>query len=196
MAEPESANTMLQNAFVKNGDGDYSLKTTGGGGGGAVTIDPSGNTVKLDQTGTNNTVKVAAGQTIAVTNTAGIPATLPTAQNATSVTANGKVTTPAALAAIATTPNLAAGTWDIEVWVFIGGTTVANLEVDNSKFNIGATPVATIIVPVAGTTGASDVANFRIRVNLGGATPVSVTVGALGTTGAIYSASIIATKKS
>lgn len=186
MPSTESIQTQLQGSFVKNAEGDYSLQTTAAGG--------AATTVALSQTGTNNTVKIAAAQTIAVTNTAGIPSLIPTVQAATAVTANGKTTTPAALAAIATTPNLAAGTWDIEVFSFIGGTTVAANELDNMKFNIGATPVATILNPVPGVAGATSNGVFRIRVNLGGSTPVSVTTGILATTGAIYSASIIATR--
>lgn len=178
MPSTESIQTQLQGSFVKNAEGNYSLQTTGAAGGTS--------TVALSQTGTDNTVKIAAAQSIS--------ATIPTVQAVTAVTANGKVTTPAALAAIATTPNLAAGTWDIEVFSFIGGTTVATTELDNMKFNIGATVVATILNPVPGTTGATSNGIFRIRVNLGGSTPVSVTTGVLATTGAIYSASIIATR--
>lgn len=159
MAEAESLNTMFHDAFVKNGDGDFSLQTT---------------------------TSIEAGQSVVYT--------LPIGSQATSVTANGKVTTPAAAANIAATPDLAAGTWDIEVTVFIAGTTVANLEMDNTKFNIGVTAVATIIVPVSGTAGATANGVFHIRVNLGGPTPVKVTVAATATTGAIYAASIIATR--
>lgn len=114
----------------------------------------------------------------------------------TSVTANGKVTTPAAAAPIAATANLAAGTWDVEVTSFITGTTVANLELDNLKFRIGATTVATIISPVSGTTGATVNSVFKIRVNIPVPTPVSVVAGALATTAAIYAATIIATRVS
>ena len=49
MAESESIQTMLQGAFTKAGEGDYSLKTSGGGGGSStVKFDPTQNTVKID----------------------------------------------------------------------------------------------------------------------------------------------------
>lgn len=170
MAEPESLNTMFQNAFTKVSDGVYAL-TTQSATGGASTV------VAVSQAGTNNAV-----QTL-----------IPTAARITSVSANGKVTAPAALAAIATTPNLAIGTWDIEVTTFIGGTT-APVEIDNCKFNIGASAVATIVNPVPGAAGASANSQFHMRVQFGAATPVSVTAGAAGTAGAVYAASIIATR--
>lgn len=122
-----------------------------------------------------------------------ITTTLPEEVRLTSITANGKVTSPAAGVAIATTANLAAGTWDIEATVFISGTT-APVEVDNCKFRIGATPVATIIVPVAGTTGATNNAVFHMRINLGGTAPVSVNTAAEATTDSVYAATIIATR--
>lgn len=66
MAEKESTNTMFQGAFVKNGDGDFALKTTGGGGGSStVKIDPTQNTVTVSPnplpttlSTTGNTVKI------------------------------------------------------------------------------------------------------------------------------------------
>ncbi|MGS2592243.1 hypothetical protein [Streptomyces hebeiensis] len=123
-----------------------------------------------------------------------IQVTIPVATEVTSSTANGKVTTPGADANIAATANLVAGTWDIEIWTFIGGTTVANLEVDNMKFKIGNTAIATILNPVAGTTGATGLGVYRIRVDIPNAAPISVASGVVATTGAVYTASIVATR--
>jgi hypothetical protein len=112
----------------------------------------------------------------------------------TSTTANGSVTSPGAGGAIATTANLTTGTWEIECKTFITGTTVAALESDNMKFQVGATPIATVINPVPGTTGATDTGELRIRVNLAANSPVSINAGVAGTAGAVYKASIVANK--
>lgn len=113
----------------------------------------------------------------------------------TSVTANGKQAAPAANTPIATTANLGPGSWDVECTTMIGGTTVANVEVDNMVFKIGATPIATILNAVAGTAGASDLGKFKIRVDLNAQAPISIASGgAAATAASIYTASIVANK--
>jgi len=169
--ELESLNTMFQAAFLKMADGEYALRTQTGSGG-ASTV------VAVSQAGTNNVV-----QTL-----------IPTAARTSAITATGKVTAPAAGAAIATTASLAIGTWDVEVTTFIGGTTVASLEMDNCRLNIAAAAHATIINPVAGTTGATTLAKFNTRVQLASASTLSVVAIAAATAGSIYSASIVATR--
>lgn len=180
MAEPESTNTMLQNAFVKIGDGNYALKTqgAGGGSGGTVSLDPAGNTVKIDQTGANN-----ATQSL-----------LPTAARVNSTCANGKVTAPAAAAAICTTASLAVGTWDVEAIAFIGGTTVAATEVDNIELRLGASKITTVIVPVPGTAGANANGSVRVRIQVGTAAAVSLNATAAATASSIYVGQITATR--
>ena len=180
MAEAESINTMTQGAFVKNGVGDYSLKTTASGAG-------TTQTVKLDQADPNNKVRIADGQAITIAQ--------PLASRVTSTFANGKQAAPAANTAIATTADLAAGTWDISARISILGTTVANVETDNVKFKIGASAVATPTLNVPATAGTTSQCVFRCRVNLGVATPVSIASGgATATAGSIYVADIVATK--
>lgn len=193
MAEPESTNTMFQNSFELVGDvddGTYALRTTGSGSGGTpteVTLDPTGNTVKIDQTDPNNKVRIADGQIITIAE--------PLASRATSAFANGKVAAPAAGADIATTADLSAGTWDITCTIAILGTTVANNETDNVKFKIGAGVVATPTVCVPGTAGSPSATVWKCRVNLGGPVPVGIEAGGnAGTAGSIYVADIVATK--
>lgn len=189
MAAPESTNTMFQNSFTKNADGDYALKTTGTGAGGASTVSlaSTGNTVKLDQTDPNNKVRIADGQIVTIAN--------PLAGRNTSTFANGKVSAPAANTDIAVTADLSTGTWDIEATLSVLGTTVANVEATNMVFRIGGTTVATPTINVPGTTGSTAPRVFRARVNLGGTTPVSIRSGAAAATaGSIYVADIVATK--
>lgn len=189
MAEPESLNTMFQNSFQKIADGEYALQTTGVSGGTPteVGIDPDANTVKLDQTDPNNKVRIADGQIITIAQ--------PLASRLTSAFANGKQAAPAAATAIATTADLSAGTWDIEARIAILGTTVANVETDNTRFYIGAGIVATPTVNVPGTTGSTASCEFRCRVDIDVATPVSIRSGPVAATaGSIYVADIVATK--
>lgn len=125
---------------------------------------------------------------------AAIEVVIPVVARVTSTFADGKLTTPAAAAAIATSANLAAGTWDVEVTTFIGGTTVATLEINNMALKFGATQLCLLGNPVPGTVGATDMAKYRCRIDVPAPTPVSVTAVALATTGAIYFANIVATR--
>lgn len=106
----------------------------------------------------------------------------------TSVTAYGTVANAAGAAAIATTPDLSSGTWDIEVWTIATGT-VSDTEAGNMKLHVGETAVATVITPIDTSTG-----RLRIRVNLPATSPVSVRAGALASVGSKYHASIVASK--
>ncbi len=125
---------------------------------------------------------------------AALEVVIPVVARVTSSFADGKVTTPAAGANIAVTGNLAAGTWDVELTTFIGGTTVANLEMNNMAFKLGGTQLTLLGNPVPGTAGASDMGKYRCRVDIPTPTPLSVIAVALATTGAIYYASIVATR--
>lgn len=179
MPQAESTNTMFHDAFAKATDG-YALQVVGSGAGGSsnVTLDPTGNTVKIDQTGANNA-------------TQGL---LPTAARVSSTCANGKVTAPAAGAAICTTASLAVGTWDIEATAFIGGTTVAATEVDNIELRLGAAKVTTVIVPVPGTAGGSANGQVRARIQVGTAAAVSLNATGAATAASVYVGQITATR--
>lgn len=180
MSEPESVNTMFHDAFVKIGDGDYALKTTSGGGGAtSVTLDPAGNTVKLDQVDPNNRV-------------ASIPNP---AANSTSLTDTAVANAPLAGNAIATTPNLSVGTWDIECITFISGTTVASLETINMRALVGGAFIGRILNPVPGTTGGVGTGQLRFRYVVTAGTPAaSIIAVANATASSVYAASIVAQK--
>jgi hypothetical protein len=106
----------------------------------------------------------------------------------TSVTAYGADDDAAAAATIAATPDLSAGTWEVNVYTLATGT-VSDTEAGNMKFHIGATPVATILTPIDTSTG-----HLQIRVNLAATAPVSVRAAATATVGSKYHASIVASK--
>jgi hypothetical protein len=115
------------------------------------------------------------------------------AANSTSVTDTATVTAPAAGAAIATTPALSVGTWDIECITYIGGTTVASLEATNMRLLVGAAAIGRIMNPVPGTTGGVGTGQLRVRYKVTSGTPVaSIIAVAAGTAGSVYSASIVA----
>lgn len=160
--------------------------------------------VALESTNTmqqNSFVKLNDGQyAMRVTGTANgdsaaaLEVVIPVVARVTSTFADGKVTTPAAAAVIAVTGNIPAGTWDVEVTTFIGGTTVATLEINNMALKFGATQLCLLGNPVPGTAGATDMGKYKCRVDVPAPTPMSVIAVALATTGAIYFASIIATR--
>ena len=127
-------------------------------------------------------------------NPAPLEMVIPVVARVTSTFADGKQAAPGAGTAIATTPNLAAGTWDVEVTTFIGGTTVANLEINNMNLKFGATQLVILGNPVPGTTGATDMGKYRCRVDVPAPTPMSITAVAASTAGSIYYANIIATR--
>lgn len=180
MAEAESTNTMFQNSFAKQSDGVYALRTTGAGGGGVstVSLDPAGNTVKIDQTGTNN-----ATQSL-----------VPTAARISSVVGYGSANAPAAAGVVATSGSLAIGTWDVEVWTLVTGTTVATADSGNMRLVQNATNLGTVITPVNGTSGATNTGYLKQRIQV--TTAGAVTVAAIGaaTANSVYSASIVATR--
>jgi hypothetical protein len=110
----------------------------------------------------------------------------------TSVTDTSTVTSPGAGAAIATTASLPAGTYDIEVTSFIGGTTVATTEINNMRLLVGGTAITRIINPVSGTTGSTTNAKVSVRAVLASSGTAQVVAVAAATTGAIYGANIVA----
>lgn len=160
--------------------------------------------VALESTNTmqqNSFVKLNDGQyAMRVTGTANgdsaaaLEVVIPVVARVTSTFADGKQAAPGAGTAIATSGNLAAGTWDIEVTTFIGGTTVANLEMNNMNLKFGATQLCLLGNPVPGTTGATDMGKYKCRIDVPAPTPVSVTAVAAATAGSIYFAHIVATR--
>lgn len=116
---------------------------------------------------------------------------IPVIARATSIENSGKVAAPAAAAAIASI-TLDSGTWDLEVFSFIGGTTVANLEMDNMELRFAGVAACRIINPVPGTTGATGLGSIRERFD--GVGVVSINAVATATAGSIYAATIVATR--
>lgn len=209
MAEKESIQTMLQGSFTKVAEGNYTLNTAGGGGSSTVKIDPTGNTitvtpnplpttiattgntvkvdpaantVKLDQTGVNNTVKIATSQSVIVSPAAN-----------TSLGGFGKVTSPAAAAVIATLILTPAGTYDVEMQSIAVGT-VANVDADNFMSQIKGVDFVPIQNPIYDTRATSSQGLLKFRVVAANNDVVRVISKVAGTTGAIYSVSIVATR--
>lgn len=112
----------------------------------------------------------------------------------TSYTADGSVDDPTAGSDIATISELPVGTWDVECRVFITGTTVASLESDNSVFKIDDEDVTSILCPVDGTSGATNLGVLNIRVTLDSVVPISVGVEDNATTDSTYKATIVASR--
>lgn len=125
---------------------------------------------------------------------AALEVVIPVVARVTSSCADGKVAAPGAASNIAVTGNLASGTWDVEITTFIGGTTVANTEINNMAFKLGGTQLQVLGNPVPGTTGATDMAKYRFRCDIPAPTPVSVVAVGAATAGSIYYASIVATR--
>lgn len=131
MAENETINTMFQAAFVKNGPGDYSLKTSGGGGGGGtVKIDPTGNTIKIDQTSPNNVVQSPD-----------------VANQYTSLSNANTTTAPAQFAVLANITIANAGYYQIAATYGFGSTAEATAS-DNFQLVVNSTGVTLLPAPV------------------------------------------------
>ena len=176
--EAETINTMDHDSYVKQSDGSYAKQVIGVSGGAAstVSLSTSGNTVKIDQTGTNNVV-------------AEIPNT---AANSTSLTDTATVSAPTANTVICTV-NLSVGTWDLECITFIGGTTVASLEATNMRLRVNAAAVGRILNPVPGTTGGVGTGQLRARYVVAAGTPAADIIAVSNATASsVYSGSIVA----
>jgi hypothetical protein len=115
-----------------------------------------------------------------------------TTSNASGVVSS--VDAPGADTIIASIAALPAGTYEVECKTFITGATVAALESDNMAFKIGSTVVGKILNPVPSTTGATDLGEYRIRINLPAPTTISVNSVAAATAASKYKASIVASK--
>ena len=117
---------------------------------------------------------------------------IPVAARATSIRDDGKATAPAAGANIAATAALEQGTWEIAVTTYIGGTTVANLEIDNMEVTHAGAAYCRVLNPVPGTTGATNKGELKYRYD--GAGIVAVRAVAAATAASIYSATIVCTR--
>lgn len=134
------------------------------------------------------------GPTLSGTQNVSLTNGLPSVQLVTSVTDSASVTSPGAGAAIATTASLPAGTYNIDVFTFIGGTTVSSLEITNMRLVVGGVAISRIVNPVPGTTGASSPGRITARVVLNSAGTAQVIAVAAGTSGSVYAANIVATR--
>lgn len=207
MAEKESIQTMLQGSFTKVAEGNYTLNTAGGGGTSTVKIDPtgntvvvtpnplpttlatSGNTVKIDAAtntvkldATTNTVKIAANQSIIVSPAAN-----------TSLAGFGKVTSPTVGQVIATLALTPAGTYDVEMQSIAVGS-VANVDADNFMAQIKGVDFAPIQNPIYDTRATSSQGILKFRVVAANNDVVRVIAKVAGTSGAIYSVTMVATR--
>lgn len=119
---------------------------------------------------------------------------LPSVQQTNSGTDSNSVTSPGAGAVIATTASLPAGTYNIEVNSFIGGTTVAATEITNMRLVVGGTAISRIVNPVPGTSGATSPGRLVCRAVLAAPGTVQVIAVAAGTANSIYAANVVATR--
>lgn len=97
----------------------------------------------------------------------------------------------AVLAAVVTPP---AGTYNVTVTSYIGGTTVAATEINNMRIRVGAAAIGRIINPVPGTSGAVSAVNTTVRVKCDGTQNIDVIAVGAGTVGSIYGVNIVATR--
>jgi hypothetical protein len=121
-----------------------------------------------------------------------IETSIPVVARSTSKVDDGKVAAPGAGVNIAATAALAQGTWDVEVTTFIGGTTVANTEMDNMEVTHGGVAFCRVLNPVPGTAGASNPGFLRYRFDGNGV--IAVRAVAAATAGSIYTATIVCTR--
>jgi hypothetical protein len=121
-----------------------------------------------------------------------IESSIPVASRATSTFNTGKQAAPTAGTTIATLTVPAQGTYEIELHAFIGGTTVANVEIDNMELFVNGASVGRIINGVAGTAGAGGI-NRRVFRYDGNGT-IAIKANGASTAGSIYAATISATR--
>jgi hypothetical protein len=121
-----------------------------------------------------------------------IEAAIPVSSRATSTFNTGKQAAPTAGTTIATLTVPAQGTYEIELHAFIGGTTVANVEIDNMELFVNGVSQGRVINAVAGTAGASGI-NRRVFRYDGNGT-IAIKANAASTAGSIYVATISATR--
>lgn len=114
----------------------------------------------------------------------GVPATrFPVVEQATDMFKYGTSNAPAANASIATlnTPsNPAAGIWDVTCMFSLRGT-LAELDVDNMSLKNGATEIARLIASING-----GVHTLSCRMQMDGATAISIKAIANSTAGSVY----------
>lgn len=113
-----------------------------------------------------------------------------------SLASGAKVGAPGLGAALVTLTAPTAGYYQIDVWAGLSGT-VAAVDASNFELRKGATVVAVLAVSGNGTGAtASNTANgpFQFRLNLDGATNVSVNATAGSTASSVYHVTIVATK--
>lgn len=144
MAEVESRNTMLQNAFVKNADGDYSVKVTG-----SVTTSPSNTGVAYATSSNSSGVVTSPGAAGAIATTGSNPAGVYDVKVTTFITGT------TATADINNCRLLANGSTIGRIITPINGTTGGSA-CGNATFRVNMAGAGTfsVIAVAAGTTGA------------------------------------------
>lgn len=121
-----------------------------------------------------------------------IETSIPVSARSTSITGTGEVVSPAAGGVIAQTAALEQGTWDIEIYSAVSGTTSVGVEVDNMEITLAGVAKTRIINSVPEGTGSSFQATTRLRYD--GAGVVAVRANAIGTVNARYSVTIVCTR--
>lgn len=117
---------------------------------------------------------------------------IPVIARATSIMASGEASAPASGADIAATVALDAGTWDIEIYSTIGGTTVAALESFNMRVLANGVDKGRIINPVPGTAGATGAGYRKFRYD--GAGIILVEAAEAATASSYYAVDIVCTR--
>ena len=121
-----------------------------------------------------------------------IETSIPVSSRTTSTFNAGKQAAPGAGTTIATLTVPAQGTYEIIIEGFIGGTTVANVEIDNMELFVNGTSQGRIINAVAGTAGAGGISRRVFKYDGNGA--IAVKANGASTAGSIYTATITATR--
>lgn len=117
------------------------------------------------------------------------------ARQSSSVVNHNFVAAPAGLTDIVVTGSLSAGTYEIEAVTYVSGTTVAANDENNMVLFVGGSPFLTLLTPVPGTTGSSDVGRQRVRAKLATAGIVGIQSGAAAATaGSTYYGTVVVTR--
>lgn len=130
----------------------------------------------------------------ATTGSQGVPieTAIPVAARQTSIKVSGEQSAPGAGVDICATPALEQGTWDIEIFSTIGGTTVAALESFNMEVLNAGVSYCRVINPVPGTAGCSGAGYLKYRYD--GAGIITVQAAEAATASSYYAATIVCTR--
>lgn len=124
----------------------------------------------------------------------GQPASIPASQQSTSLSDTNTVPAPAANGVLATVTVPTAGTYQVEVTSFIGGTTVASLEATNMRLRIAGTAVGRVVNPVPGTTGGVGIGSKRARIQATAGQVIDVVAVSAATASSSYTCDLVASR--